>query len=307
MSCVSPTLIYKNGSVMSVPCRHCANCISQRVQDTAFLAQKELYDCYMSGLGATFVTLTYSDDNIPYSSKGYRTLVKSDFIKFMKRLRINAVRDGYNYKFKHISCGEYGDKFGRPHYHSVLIGLSDVLARKYIDMSWSKSQFGLVDVQALKSSSGVNYSLKYLSKSNPYGAVKRIYDFCCCQPPFVLHSVGIGRNWLERNLHNIVDSGFTYNLRGKTVLYPKSVRNYVRARLGVDPSPYVAKYLAGINTGGMSLDDFQAQQSYYVELMNYKSSIDRLKACALPAYMRKPLNLRDCNDFDYKSLITSCI
>ena len=58
-----------------------------------------------------FLTLTYDDRHCPLS------LVRSDFQKFMKRLR-KAVPC----KVRYYHCGEYGDNTRRPHYHAVLFG-----------------------------------------------------------------------------------------------------------------------------------------------------------------------------------------
>jgi len=61
----------------------------------------------------SFVTLTYNDENLPYGE----TLHRSDFQKFIKRLRKNTGR-----KIRLFYCGEYGDDTLRPHYHACLFG-----------------------------------------------------------------------------------------------------------------------------------------------------------------------------------------
>lgn len=60
-----------------------------------------------------FLTLTYSDDNLPPSGG----LVKKHFQLFMKRLRRVVSK-----KISFIHTGEYGDEFGRPHYHALIFG-----------------------------------------------------------------------------------------------------------------------------------------------------------------------------------------
>jgi hypothetical protein len=58
-----------------------------------------------------FITLTYREEDLPYGG----TLDHKDWQLFMKRLRSKT-----KHKFKFFMCGEYGDKFGRPHYHAIL-------------------------------------------------------------------------------------------------------------------------------------------------------------------------------------------
>jgi len=58
-----------------------------------------------------FVTLTYNNENLPKNG----TLVKRDVQLFMKKLRKKL-----KHKIRYYYCGEYGEKFARPHYHLIL-------------------------------------------------------------------------------------------------------------------------------------------------------------------------------------------
>lgn len=92
-----------------IPCGQCVGCRLERSRQWAVRcmheAQMHVDNC--------FVTLTYSDVHLPENG----SLVKSDFQKFMKRLR---KRCGITVRYYY--CGEYGEDFGRPHYHVVLFG-----------------------------------------------------------------------------------------------------------------------------------------------------------------------------------------
>jgi len=70
-----------------------------------------------------FVTLTYSDEHLPREG----SLDRSAFRLFMDRVR-KAV--GYG-KVRYFHCGEYGERFGRPHYHALLFGLDFPDKRRY--------------------------------------------------------------------------------------------------------------------------------------------------------------------------------
>lgn len=62
-----------------------------------------------------FITLTYDNNHIPADG----SIDKRELQLFFKRLRkkINPI------KIKYLACGEYGEKFGRPHYHACVCGV----------------------------------------------------------------------------------------------------------------------------------------------------------------------------------------
>lgn len=95
---------------VSVPCGQCIGCRLERSRQWAIrcVHESKMHErnCY--------ITLTYNDDNIPLDG----SLVKSDYQKFMKRLRTNT-----GLKVRYYQCGEYGENFGRPHYHACLFGI----------------------------------------------------------------------------------------------------------------------------------------------------------------------------------------
>lgn len=61
----------------------------------------------------SFITLTYSDEHLPVTGSLDKTVLSKTFRK---------MRD-YGFRFKYFACGEYGEEFGRPHYHAILFGL----------------------------------------------------------------------------------------------------------------------------------------------------------------------------------------
>jgi len=95
---------------MSIPCGQCVGCRLERSRQWAIRCVHEAslhqHNC--------FVTLTYNDANLPPGqSLNYR-----HFQLFMKRLR---KRLGDDIRF--YMCGEYGENFGRPHYHAILFNV----------------------------------------------------------------------------------------------------------------------------------------------------------------------------------------
>lgn len=66
-----------------------------------------------------FVTLTYSDDKIPYDDNGNHCVSKRDVQLFLKRLRFNTGQ-----KIRYFCISEYGPHTNRPHYHLLMFNLS---------------------------------------------------------------------------------------------------------------------------------------------------------------------------------------
>lgn len=94
---------------IQLPCGQCIGCRLERSRQWAIRcvheAQLHEFNC--------FITLTYNDDNLPE-----RGLVKADFQKFMKRFRKRFT----GLKIRYYMCGEYGENFGRPHFHACIFG-----------------------------------------------------------------------------------------------------------------------------------------------------------------------------------------
>lgn len=104
--------------VIKVPCGQCHGCRLAKSADWAVrcMHEAQLYDFNQ------FVTLTYADDP--------GTLVPRDLQLFLKRLR-------HVQPFRFIGCGEYGDVYGRPHYHLLLFNFPCADRR-----AWRKSSGG---------------------------------------------------------------------------------------------------------------------------------------------------------------------
>lgn len=99
------------GVVLTVPCGQCIGCRLERSRQWAVRMMHEASQHEQN----SFVTLTYSPEFLP----PYGSLRKSDFQKFMKRLRKRFAPQ----RVRFFHAGEYGDGLGRPHYHACLFGL----------------------------------------------------------------------------------------------------------------------------------------------------------------------------------------
>jgi len=94
---------------LSVPCGQCVGCRLERSRQWAVRCMHEasLHD------DNCFITLTYDNEHL----RDDRSLFYPHFQGFMKRLR---ARCGVKVRF--YMCGEYGEQFGRPHYHALIFG-----------------------------------------------------------------------------------------------------------------------------------------------------------------------------------------
>jgi len=116
-----------------------------------------------------FITLTYSDENLPAKS----SLKKKHLQLFLKKLRKRLKS-----KIRYFAVGEYGDRKGRPHYHLILFGNGEIgasgqmsierkkgrtvktLHNSFIDKSWEK---GLIDVQILENGDQGKKAARYVA------------------------------------------------------------------------------------------------------------------------------------------------
>lgn len=78
MSCVSPIpVMTRSGAVVNAACGRCLSCCIAKQSSLNFLASKELELNYKRGQGASFVTLTYDDNNVNFvSDTAFMTLKK---------------------------------------------------------------------------------------------------------------------------------------------------------------------------------------------------------------------------------------
>lgn len=104
-----------------------------------------------------YFTLTYDDEHLPVCQIPDKEGLQKFFKRFRRRLDYRKI----NVPFRYYIVSEYGDDFGRLHYHGLLFGIpfSHVIFQCFLD-SWP---FGRVDYKAGKPKD-INYVTKYLHK-----------------------------------------------------------------------------------------------------------------------------------------------
>lgn len=171
---------------IQVPCGRCINCQNNRRSSWVLRNRYENLHC----ISSIFVTLTYSDENLPWFGEQTPSLDYEDVKKFMKRLRKKFPET----KLRYFLCGEYGSKTLRPHYHAIIYDLplldngKDFVEyyRKVIADTW-----GLGNVSASPvNDNRIGYITKYIIKSD-YD--KKQYAEFEIRPPKLLVSRGFGK------------------------------------------------------------------------------------------------------------------
>ncbi len=94
---------------LEIPCGQCIGCRLEKSRQWAIRCTHEAQQHESN----SFITLTYSDDYIPNDG----SLCLRDFQLFIKRLRKSLKQ-----KIRFYHCGEYGENYGRPHYHACIFG-----------------------------------------------------------------------------------------------------------------------------------------------------------------------------------------
>lgn len=190
--CLNPITL-KSG--ITVPCGKCQICQSNnRAQWSIRLAIHASYCDRMP----MFICLTYDDDHLPRNAENIPELRREDISKFLKEYK--RYYGLTNDKFTYFGCGEYGDTFGRPHYHLLMFGDNDLydlyfkdesLAKKRLERIWTN---GFVSI-GLAQWSGIHYVTKYILKED-LNEIKELG----LQPPFLIASKGIGNSFLDSEL-----------------------------------------------------------------------------------------------------------
>lgn len=114
----------------NIPCGKCELC---RIEQRYSKAVRIMLEAESWPEGSHFITLTYDNENL-----GDKDLVHADWVQFMKDFRAEHCQAKHSIypmklrkgkirqksitfkKIKQVMCGEYGDTFGRKHFHGII-------------------------------------------------------------------------------------------------------------------------------------------------------------------------------------------
>jgi len=212
---------------IDIPCSRCDGCKLERSRQWAVRLVHES-SMHMHNI---FLTLTYSDDKLPPDG----SLQVKDFQDFMKRLRLKRETHGPLFKtnpatnLRFFHCGEYGDKFARPHYHACIfnldfndkihwktVGENKLYVSKTLDELWTHG-FSTIGAVTFESAA---YVARYIMKKHHGAESKILYEGR--KPEYVTMSrrPGIGKPWLEKFKKDIKRDDFVV-MRGVPMKPPK--------------------------------------------------------------------------------------
>lgn len=198
-----------------MPCGRCMEC---RIRKRREWAIRCMHEASLHDRNA-YITLTYNDEHLP----AFGALVKSDFQKFMKRLRKSV-----DHEIRYFHAGEYGDDRRRPHYHALLFGHSFPDMVRYgtrnghpiygsvaLGKLWPQGFHEIGEVTFESASYVASYVEKKVMGNDEVAEemAKKAYarvdpstgEVAQVQPEYATMSrrPGIGRGWLEKYGHEV--------------------------------------------------------------------------------------------------------
>lgn len=204
-----------SGIGVDVPCGQCIECRLDHARQMAIRLVKESA-CHER---SSFLTFTYDNEHLPYGG----SLVIRDAQLFHKRLHNRLLRErGYGIRFYY--SGEYGETYGRPHYHSIIFGFDfpdkqfykendrgePIFVSEFCRELWPYGRNGIGNVTFESCAYTAGYVTNKVSKGHDessrakfeakYGRYDADGNFYLLEPEFARMSrrPGIGRPWFEK-------------------------------------------------------------------------------------------------------------
>jgi len=153
------------------------------------------------------ITTTYADEHMPFGD----SLHLPHFQKFMKRLRKRIAPQRVSF----YHCGEYGDLYGRPHYHALLFGYAfpdrhsrgkrngfPIWGSQTLEKLWPYGRSEITDITFESAAYVARYVLKKIT------GMRAEEHYHGRDPEYVTMSrnPAIGKRWLDANAAEVFPS-----------------------------------------------------------------------------------------------------
>lgn len=215
----NPHLLLENQEIIQLPCGKCTGCRLTYSRNWAIRCMLEAREWERN----YFLTLTYDEEHLPsprfiieketgevQGLYPFSPLCPDDLKKFMKDLRRY-----FSYHYGHdnlrfFACGEYGEKYSRPHFHLILFNCPELELCIYkknfngdilynspvIDSVWKKGYCVLAEVNF----DTCAYVARYVMKKH-FGKDFKFYEENGLVPEFTRMSrkPGIARKYYDEN------------------------------------------------------------------------------------------------------------
>ena len=215
--CLTPVCLQKR----TVPCGTCSEC---RSSHRASWANRLDYEAMYSNI-SLFITLTYDDNNLCFADGANPVLNFKDLRDYFKRVR----KENPFLVFKYFAVGEYGEKFGRPHYHFIAFIKTPLFNDEAFRQKWFK---GSVHIKPANLAN-IRYVLKDMLK------LKGEFDHLEKElRPQIRVSKGLGIDYVKvhKTAHKTdVSNPSYYPLRGESkTIIPRYLRNKIFSKLELE-------------------------------------------------------------------------
>jgi hypothetical protein len=224
---------------ITLPCGQCVGC---RLEKSRQWAVRCMHEAQLHEDNC-FITLTYNDENLPEDL----SLNYDHFQTFIKDLRAHFKYHHNKTGIRFYMAGEYGESFGRPHYHACIFGINfsdrkyhkrtpsgfNIYVSKILESLWPYGYSSIGDVTFESAAYVARYIMKKQTgtKPNEFGmTAKDHYTWCDLEtgelkekkPEFNKMSLrpGIGADWLKKYLPDVYPNDFV-EVRGKKTTPPK--------------------------------------------------------------------------------------
>ena len=214
---------------LSLPCGQCVGCRLERSRQWAMRCMHEA----QNHSNNCFITLTYDNPHLP--SNG--SLHYKDFQLFIKRLRKSLG----NARIRYYMAGEYGENFGRPHFHACIFGhdfhdkklwkrtpSGSLLYRSdHLETLWPFGYSSVGDVNFESAAYVARYIMKKITGNKAHEHYEHINDetgeIVKRVPEFNKMSLkpGIGAEWFKKFKSDVFPHDYVI-VRGKKMKPPKA-------------------------------------------------------------------------------------
>lgn len=188
-----------------------------------------------------FLTITYTEKEVPKNINGMNTIKKQDLTDFLNKLRAHQNREWKAGRlknkptFKYLAASEYGSRTLRPHFHLIFFGLelndlektnkANKIEQQYyisktIDKIWNKGMHVIGEV----SYDSAGYVARYTFKKQ----TKLDYNNLQIEPETLRMSKGIGKPYFDKNWEKIYQYDKIHFMKDEKLMSTSPPRYYDR-------------------------------------------------------------------------------